>query len=187
MYKLLSHITILSLAIMLTACASIRVSQDYLKFTDFNSLKTYRWDSDFVQQENRITNNNPLLNQRIHTAIDNKLISMGYRRVDEVADFIISYQNAVEARLSSDGTAGVFSIGFGNIGRFGALGISSGNEIKEQDEATLMIDIISANSEKLLWRGISTREVSAHNDPDELTETINNHVNAILNQFPPYK
>ena len=181
-----SRLATLSIAfLLLTACSGLRVSQDYLEETDFSSFKTYRWDTVFLDQEKRLNDNNPLLNQRIHSAINNTLATLGYQKVDLDADFIVSYQNVIESRISSEGTSGTFAIGFGNIGRFGAIGISTGNEIHERDEATLMINVVDQQTNKLVWRGVSTRYVYTHNEPKKLTETINKHVNAILAQFPP--
>ena len=75
--------------------------------------------------------------------------------------------------------------GYQTVVSVARLGLSTGNAIRDQDEAALMIDIISGKNDKLLWRGVSTRYVYTHNEPDELTKIINTHVDAILAQFPP--
>lgn len=176
------------LAWTLISCSGIPVSQDYSTSTDFSALKTYRWNAELLTKEKAIEGNNPLLNKRIHTAIDKKLAMMGYKLAPEPDfDFVVSYQMKTQTRLSSDGTTGFFSFGFGNIGRFGAIGVSTGHDIHEQDEAALMIDIADSKTNELIWRGVSTRDVYIHNDPDELTDTINQHIDAILSQFPPGK
>ncbi len=173
-------------SVLLAACGGIRVSQDYLPEASFNQLKTYRWDPALLAKEDKVENNNPLLNQRIHKAIDRKLAAMGYQLTDsDKADFRVSYQTQVQPRIESEGTTGSFAIGFGNIGHFGAIGIHTGNIITEKDEATLVIDVIDNNSGKLLWRGVSTRYAYTHTDPEKLTQIINKHVDAILSQFPP--
>ncbi len=172
--------------LVLSACSSIPVSQDYLPQTDFSSLHSYRWDQTLLQKEANVENNDPLLNHRIHQAIDKTLQARGYRLVDKApADFRVSYQTRVRSRLESDGITGSFAIGFGHIGHSGAIGIHTGNIITEQDEATLMIDIIDDATGQLLWRGASTRRVSQYTDPEKLTHIINRHVDAILTQFPP--
>ena len=173
---------------LLAACSGIQVSQDYTASTDFNAFKTYRWSADILKKEKDTEGNNPLLNSRIHSAMDNRLAAMGYRLSETgTADFIVSYQTDVRQRLTSDGTSGAFSVGFGSFGNFGAIGIGTGTSIRDEDEAALMIDIIDSNDNSLLWRGVSTRYVYTHNDPEELTRTINAHVDAILAQFPPGK
>ena len=179
---------LLLISTLLAACSGIQVSQDYTPTADFSSLKTYRWSADTLKKEKATEGNNPLLNSRIHNAMDTKLAAMGYRLTEQPsADFLVSYQTDVRQRLTSDGTSGVFSVGFGHFGNFGAIGIGTGTSIRDEDEAALMIDIIDSKDNSLLWRGVSTRYVYTHNDPEELTKTINAHVDAILNQFPPGK
>ncbi len=173
---------------LLAGCSSIPVSQDYAPTTDFSALKTYHWDPELIKRENSTKDNNPLLNTRIHNAVDRKLATMGYRlSKDNNADFTVSYQTETRQRLTSDGPSSNISVGFGSFGNFGAIGLGTGSHVRDEDEATLIIDILSSNDHKLLWRGSSTRYVYARKDPAELTKTINEHVDAILNQFPPQK
>jgi hypothetical protein len=173
---------------LLSACSGIQVSQDFVQTADFSAMKTYRWSADILKKEKDTEGNNPLLNSRIHSAVDNRLAAMGYQLTEKPnADFIVSYQTDVKQRLTSDGASGVFSVGFGHFGNFGAIGLGTGTSIRDQDEAALMIDVIDSRDNSLLWRGVSTRYVYTHNDPEELTKTINAHVDAILAQFPPGK
>lgn len=182
----LNALALLLIASLLAACSGIPVSQDYSPSSDFSALKSYRWDTALLQKEKDTRGNNPLLNNRIHSAIDRKLASMAYLLTDDAkADFIVSYQTEVRQRLTSDGTSSNVSVGFGNIGSFGAIGLGTGSAVRDEDEATLIIDILDSQNKTLLWRGSSTRYVYAHKDPEELTQIINQHVDAILAQFPP--
>lgn len=181
------NITLFAIAVLLSACSSIQVSQDYVAETDFGALKTYRWSAETLKKEQETEGNNPLLNSRIHAAIDRRLMAMGYQQVDTAADFVVSYQSDVRQRITSDGPSGAFSVGFGSFGNFGAIGIGTGSHVRDEDEAALMIDFINGRDNKLIWRGVSTRYVYTHNEPEELTRTINAHVDAILAQFPPQK
>ncbi|PCJ86485.1 MAG: hypothetical protein COA54_08635 [Thiotrichaceae bacterium] len=188
MTYLFKNLLILFIVLIVTACSSIRVSQDYAVDADFSTLKVYRWHPVLLRNEQQVENNNPLLNTRIHRAVDNKLASLGYRQSeDDQSDFIVNYQMAVRSRIKSDVAAGAFSVGFGGRGHYGSVGLNTGTYIRQKDEATLIVDIIDSQSEKLIWRGNSTRYVYAHTDAEKLTETINAHINAILSQFPPEK
>lgn len=182
----LNTLALLLITSLVAACSGIPVSQDYSPSSDFSALQSYRWDPALLQKEKDTRGNNPLLNNRIHSAIDRKLASMAYRLVDnDKADFIVSYQTEVRQRLTSDGASSNISVGFGNIGSFGAIGLGTGSTVRDEDEATLIIDILDAHNKTLLWRGSSTRYVYSHKDPEELTQIINQHVDAILAQFPP--
>ena len=169
----------------LAACSGISVSQDYVQTADFSALKTYRWDAALEQKEKDL-NGDPLLSSRIHSAIDRVLAARGYQPgTDKKADFTVTYHTEVRQRLTSEGTSGSVSVGFGSYANFGAIGIGTGTTLRDEDEATLYIDILSGQDNSLIWRGSSTRYVYVHNDPGELTITINEHVEAILAQFPP--
>jgi len=177
--------------LLLAACSGIPVSQDFETKTDFSVLKYYRWSQSLLADEHKVEGNDPLLNQRIHKAIDQKLASMGYllNQKDEsnLVDFIVSYQTKNQSKLSSAGTSTSFSFGFGSFNSFSAFGISSGDRVHEQDEQNLSIDVVNSHTNRLLWRGESTRTVYKEVSPEELTETIDSHVDAILEQFPPGK
>ena len=183
----LNALALILTAGLLAACSGISVTQDYAPTADFSALKTYRWDPALREKETNV-NGNPLLNSRIHSAIDRKLAAMGYQlSTDKKSDFSVSYQTEMRQRLTSDGTSSSVSVGFGTFGNFGAIGLGTGATVRDEDEATLIINILGSQDNSLLWRGSSKRYVYAYDDPEELTKIINQYVDAILAQFPPQK
>jgi hypothetical protein len=181
-------ITALLITYLLAGCSGIPVSQDYLPAADFSGLNSYRWSADILQMEKETKGNNPLMNSRIHAAVDRHLASRNYQlKTDGKTDFLVSYQVAIRQRLTSEGASSGVSIGFGSIRSFGAIGIGSGSNLRDEDEVSLIIDILNAADNSLLWRGTSQYFVRSQKDPDELTKLINARVEAILAQFPPSK
>jgi hypothetical protein len=186
MKTLLNAVAVLITINLLAGCGSIPVSQDYLPAADFSGLKSYSWSADVLQMEKQTKGNNPLLNSRIHAAVDRNLAAKKYQlRMDGKTDFLVSYQLDIRQRLTSEGTSSSVSLGFGSFRSFGAIGLGTGSNVRDKDEATLNIDIIKAEDNSLLWRGSSKRYVYAQKDPAELTKLIDAHVDAILAQFPP--
>ena len=182
----LKVITLFLTSTLMIACGGIHVSRDYETTTDFSTLKTYHWNADFLTAEKQTKDNDPLLNSRIHSAIDRKLSSKGYILSTKTnTDFIVSYQTETRQRLTTDGSSSNVSFGFSSFGNFGAVGLGTGNTVRDEDEATLIINIIDAKENKLLWRGTTRRYVYPHKDPSDLTNLINAHVDAILDLFPP--
>ena len=55
----------------------------------------------------------------------------------------------------------------------------------EYQEGTLMIDIINAAKNELVWRGSATDIVDPDLSPEKKTQKINNAVARILEKFPP--
>jgi hypothetical protein len=173
----------------LMGCSSVQVSQDYLPETPedrFFDLKTYQWQSEKQKLTGNQLIDNPLLIKRIRTAIDHTLAEKGYRLItDGEPDFVVAYSYSLRAKIESGGSGSSVGFGFGTFGRFGGVGIRTGQEIREYDQATLLIDLINPQSGDLLWRGNGTRRVGQHPTPEKTTKMINEMVLRILDQFPP--
>jgi hypothetical protein len=172
------------LSVIIVACSSgIRVSQDFEQGFDFTTLKTYDWapneDNAWGLQ------GNDLVDRRIRNAIVNFLTSRGHRQDSEQPDFYISYDLAVEQRISSSNVSGGVSVGRSTRGRHGSIGLSTGSQVRTYDEGTLIIDITDVASGKLVWRGVSSQALPDLSDPETLTNQINATVAAILAQYPP--
>jgi len=176
----------LIIATCVAGCSGIQVSQDYDISTSFSGFKTYDWQSKTQKQTNDVRLDNPLLDTRIRAAVDRTLGEMGYQKVShETADFYVAYQYTLQRRIGTDSVRTGVGFGFGGIGRYGGIGISSGADVTEYDEGMLVIDVIHAGDGGLLWRGIGTRRELQHSDPEKRTKYINETVNKILAQFPP--
>ena len=171
-------------SVVMVACSSgIRVSQDFEKGFDFTTLKTYDWapneDNAWGLQ------GNDLVDRRIRNAITNFLTSRGHRQDSEQPDFYISYDLAVEQRISSSNVSGGVSVGRSTRGRSGSIAIGTGSRVRTYDEGTLIIDITDVASGKLVWRGVSSQALPDLSNPQTLTNQINATVAAILAQYPP--
>ena len=93
------------------SCGGIHVSRDYETTTDFSTLKTYHWNADFLRAEKQTKDNDPLLNTRIHSAIDRKLNSKGFvLSAGTDTDFIVSYHTDTRPRLTTDGSSRLLNI-----------------------------------------------------------------------------
>lgn len=167
-------------------CSSIEVSQDYDLSTNFSGLKTYEWQSETQKKTNDARLDNPLLDARIRSAVDRVLGEMGCQRVShDTPDFFVTYQYTVQRRIGTDNVRTGVGYGYGRSGRYGGIGVSTGDHVTEYDEGMLVIDVIHAGNGDLMWRGIGTRRVSQHSDPEKRTKQINETVDKILAQFPP--
>ncbi len=174
--------------LLLTGCSSVQVSQDYLPDTRFFDLKTYQWQSETQKPTGNKQADNPLLNKRIRSAIDQTLANKGYRKITEgTPDFYLAYTYMLKSKLESrDSGVGVgYGFGVGRPGSFASVGINSGQEIREYNQGNLLIDLIHPESKELMWRGTGTRRVSDHSTPEKTTKMVNEMVAKILNQFPP--
>ena len=75
------------------------------------------------------------------------------------------------------------SYGYGYRGRGGVYGTET--VVTEYEEGTLLIDIIDASGNGLLWRGSGSTRLSGSATPEKRKERVNTAVAKILEQFPP--
>jgi len=167
-------------------CSAVQVSQDYLPGAKFYDFKTYQWQSEKQKPTGNEKIDNPLLIRRIRTAIDQTLTKMGYKKIKEgTPDFYVSYTYSLRSKMESRDTGVSFGFGFGSTRRYGGVGINSGQDINQYDQAILLIDLIDPINNDLIWRGNGTRRVAEHYKPEKITKIINEMVSKILAQFPP--
>jgi hypothetical protein len=173
------------IAIAISACSGIPVSQDFEQGFDFSGLKTFAWEAN---QENQwgIASSNELVDRRVRSAIENTLTGRQFSQVDAAqADFLVLYNITVDQRISSSNVSGGVAVGRSSRGRHGSIGISTGSQVRTYEQGTLLIDVIDVASDQLVWRGTSSQALPDLSDPQRLTDHINATVAKILEQFPP--
>jgi len=175
------------------ACApALKVGYDYDRDANFTAYHTYDWLSGEQEKTGDMRTDNSAVDMRIRMAVGAQLLSKGYRRLyDEKPDFYVTYHiglkdmaPTVSTQYYSNGMAGrPFS--------YSADTRSTGSEKPTINEApayltgSLLIDIIDAASNQLVWRGIAAAEVDTaltSAERDERTRTI---VHKMLSHFPP--
>lgn len=170
----------------LWGCQSIQVSQDYDLSKDFSALKTYEWQAQTQPETGDIRVDNPLLDARIRSAINDSLAKRGYQRITQgKLDFYVAYRYQIRSKIESDDVGVGVGFGWGGGSRFGGIGVDTGRHISAYDEGLLVIDLNDASKADLLWRGTGTARVDQHSTPEEITKGIYEAVEKILSQFPP--
>ena len=173
------------IALIISACSGIPVSQDFERGFDFSGLETFAWEAN---EENQwgIAGSNQIVDRRIRSAIENTLVARQYSQVDAAsADFLVLYNVVVEQRISNSNVSGGVAVGRSTRGRHGSISLSTGSQIRTYERGTLLIDVIDVASDQLVWRGVSSQALPDLSDPQRQTEHINATVAAILAQFPP--
>lgn len=174
--------------LLICACSTVRVSQDYRPGTDFSHLKTYRWQPVAADIRGDAPMDDPLRDERIRNAVERNLDSLGLREVSETKpDFFVDFQYTVYRVSESNDVRGQVGIGTwgGTKGTFGGIGVGTGRGRFTRQEGMLHIDVIDPQNGTILWRGKGTHPVERHWKPQTKTEKINELVGKILAQFPP--
>ena len=76
-----------------------------------------------------------------------------------------------------------YGYGYGRYGR--PMGGYSETRVSEYTQGTLIIDIVDAASNELVWRGSTEGRVREKKTPEEREKRIRDAVAAILAEFPP--
>jgi hypothetical protein len=135
---------------------------------DFSSFKTYQW----VKAVR--TTGNPLMDQRIVTAIDAQMAEKGFQHVENTPDVLVTYGTGLERQKSATAT------GMGRPRMGGGMGTIKQNI---SNAGTLIVDISNAQTKQLLWRGTATDTLS--DKPDKNSQKIEKAVTKMFKKYPP--
>lgn len=167
------------LSIMLSCSPPLQVNSDFDKSIDFTKYKTfalYKSDSNLTISQ---------LNQdRIYNAIRSEMVKKGFQEATANPDVLINTVAVFKDRTDVSAT----NYGFGGAYRpyYWGGGVGYTNyDVRHYKDGSLIIDVVDANSNKLIWQGIGNKEIDGPiKDPDT---KIPKAVAMIMEGFPPNK
>jgi len=176
-------LSVATLGLMLAACASLEVGQDFDHSSKFSGYRTFSW----MSREHHGARN-PLVAQRARDAIQAELTRKGFTSVqdaqaaDFVVDFTIGAQERVDIRSYPDPYVGPWRLR--SPGWWGDPYWGSEVNVRNYREGTLSIDVFDAHTHRAVWHGWAKKELSQA-DIDRSEAPIRSAVAAVLEQFPP--
>lgn len=173
------------LLLLPTACATVRVNQDYDSSVDFARYRTFDWFPGSRELAGGDGVGDPFLEERIRAAVGRELVTKGFTRARGGApDFYVNYHVSVQQKLTSSGVS--VGYGVGSVGSWGGVGMGMRtNPVRQYEEGTLVLDFVDGASRKLVWRGTGSKALSRSPTPEQTTATIDAAAREILAQFPP--
>jgi hypothetical protein len=168
----------LALACAVSPCFAVKARVDFDHGRDFSHYKTYRWvqlpDAELPDQ---------LMQARIARFVEEALSARGLRRVETGGDLLVGY----ETKVREEQQFYTFTDGFGTGGGWcwgGGWGSSfSTTTVQTIPIGTLVIQILDARQNRLVFRGASTTTISSK--PERNTKKFQKGVNEIFEKFPP--
>lgn len=161
----------------LSACA-VKPYTEYDRGADFGQYHSFAWRMpDFGTVDHPILDN-PLLGKRVHEDVVSVLEGRGYRQDENAPDFYVTFHTAFRTREQDT------YLGFraGHYWPYSRAVFVQMEPHREYDEGTLIIDIVDAKTNELVWRGWRNVFLSQQNfDEPRLYETVA----YILDAFPP--
>lgn len=177
------------LTLLLGACTGVPVSTDYNTEYRFQPQSSYAW----LEREREFSDprvDNDLVEARVRRAVDSQLRAKGLTQAQSVesADLLVSYHIGREDKIDVQ----TFRSHFGYYPCWHCYGPHWGYGphgddiwVSEYTQGTLVIDVIDAESRKLVWHGVAERRLPSFKTPQERDAYIRETVTAILARFPP--
>ena len=151
----------LALALMSVPARAQSVDVDYDRSVNFRAFKTYA-----VGTIKAGDDSNPLMVQRILTALDGQMSAIGFRKVERNPDVIVAIQHSTREELSYT-SWGDFGPYWGAPYYWGGIAYPfwwssgfSGYDVQKILVGTLILDMIDARTEKVFMRGTAEDTVS---------------------------
>ncbi|MGW8368364.1 MAG: DUF4136 domain-containing protein [Gammaproteobacteria bacterium] len=183
--KLLGMVVVFGAPVAHAAKPQIQWNPDY----DFMGARTFQWlDAD----EASLAQSDPFLHSRIRNAIEYQLTEKGMTEVQSNPDVYVTYHASMQSstRLQSDsfgyGVGGYGMGGWGYYGYGGAGPVSTTTRVIEVQSGTLLIDIVDATSNELVWRGVADG-INISNDPEKMQKNAVKAIEKMAKQYDKLK
>lgn len=173
------------------ACSTVRVTTDFDPDVDFTRYQSFAWLDPPMRETPKTETKqgadpllvNTLVDQRVRSAVESALILRGYRRVDDPkqADFQLRYSFYTQEVLQDDPVYISGGYGWGRYPYYGT-GIVYGGGTSSYQRGTLILDVISPETQRITWRGWApSKTKDGYIDEERIVRTVD----AIVEEFPP--
>jgi len=178
------HVGLLSLAILLSACQTNRISQDYDASRDFTAFRSWTWEEPALQyrpDDPRIKSD--LTEQRIRQAVSEQLDQRGLRPAQgsSKGDLKVQTYLIVENRQQQ-----YTATNYGMWGNRWAAPMYYETRSYDYKVATIQVDMLDGRDGKLVWRGSAEQVMNNYSPgPSESNMAIQQTVAKVLSNYPP--
>jgi len=167
------------------ACSSLSVNSDWDPAEDFTRLRSYQWLPGPQPKTGDIRLDNPLLDARLRTAVDEQLAIQGYQKLDSGRpDFRVGYHLSTEKKLDVRTVNSYYGYGWGYGYGYAPMGYAD-TRVSEYDVGTLILDIVDTEMNRLVWRGTASGRLREKSTPEQNEKDAREVAKAVLEQFPP--
>jgi hypothetical protein len=166
------------LFLIASACSTqLRVYSDYDRDYSIREFTTYTWaGSKEIESKNNPLYYNELNDKRIKNAVNAQLENKGYLPTPDNPRLIVHYHIVVEDRTI------VTTDPYGHY--YSPYWMRLQTNIYPYREGTLIIDLMDANTDNLIWRGWAVAVLENVYNTDQVEDLINTAVTRIFKDFP---
>ena len=173
--KIILRVLVVSLALSFINCSTLSVNTDYDKSVSFSGLKTYAWmpapqklrDDPRVDWE--------VLDTRVKSAVEEVLSAKGFSKLTSgKPDFLVGYNVTLDKKAIATTLDSTY-----------AATRPPGWASFDYEQGTLILNILEADTHKLMWQSRARDEVSFVANPEKKKERVSKAVRLMLENFPP--
>ncbi|MGH8495447.1 MAG: DUF4136 domain-containing protein [Gammaproteobacteria bacterium] len=171
---------ILGAALMLCACGGPNIQVERDPDANLVEYESYSWVAPEQQDVEDPILDSALLSKKVERAIRATLDERGFEATETNPDFYVTYHTASKEKLRTTG----FNVGIGYSRfdpRWGYAAVFGPPEVRSYEEAVLIIDVVDAETDTLVWRGWETGRLSRERFSAEAVDVA---VEQILSRFP---
>jgi hypothetical protein len=175
---------LLAVAALAVGCSSgIQIEHDFDPSVDFSGYSTFA----LMEETQERPRAQQLFEPRVDAAIEAEMAAKGLSQ-NANPDLLVAWDAASEGKKSVSTTGSTYGTGYyGSYGRGWGGGYSTTyahTTVNEWTEGTLVIDVIDAAREQLVFRGSAQAKLNESATPEERTQNINRAVAMILENLP---
>ena len=175
----LLRMAVMASALTLTACAAtMTVSSHVERGLDFSRYRSFAWGpADALPTGDPRLDQNPFFKDHVQGAVEQQLARRGLALASEDADLLIHYHANITRRIDPNQADRAYG--------YCASGDCPSTQV-DYEAGTLVLDIIDARSNRLIWRGWAQKSVEDMlRDPDRMARSIEEAVTRMLQRLPP--
>jgi Domain of unknown function (DUF4136) len=169
--------TMAAVAVLLTACASVRVSSDYDHGAGFSQYHAYAW-----LPRTHTRSQNPLAVRHAQEAIDAEMHKKGYTLVSDLdgADIVVDFTLSAKERVDVQS----YPVAYRGPWLWGRRYYGDQIDVRTYREGSLTIDIFDGRTHQSVWTGKATKELSRA-ELEHSRAPVQAATTAVLATFPP--
>ena len=167
----------LVLGIVFVSCSGPKVMYDYDRGANFSQYKSFNFHPNM-----NLNTISELDGRRILNGIEAQMKAKGFQ-LSDAPDLYVDVAPSTQIRKKQTGSLG---IGVGSWG--GNFGMNVGTSVpltKQVQDSSLVLEMIDANSNQMIWQGVFEDSANATSSPAQKEEMVNKSVSELLMNFPP--
>lgn len=164
-------LTSVVVCVLTAASLAQQVKTDYDRDANFSKYKTFSFE--------KIQTKDPLLVDRIKSAVSASLTAKGLSQVDSGGDVSIVAVQMTNTQQTLD----TFYNGFGGGWRFGGRFGDATTTTETYQVGTLVVDLFDSSTKELLWRG-SVSDTLSNNSGSNIKK-LDKGVEKMFKKYPP--